>query len=111
MDNQVSRRKGERLRRCVAGEIARILVMFTISPPAMMAHAALLPADSPQRGALAEGCVSPTSQAKDQSPKVAPPGARGADAKQSQPANAQTQRVRELIYYFHNYRAASRVEE
>ena len=112
MDNQVSRRKNQRLGPYVAGEIARfVAVMIMLSPPGSMAQATPPPTDSPPRGPLAEGLAPATTQPKDPSENVVKPGAPASNAKQSQPTDAQTQRVRELIYLFRNFRTATRVDE
>jgi hypothetical protein len=93
--------------------IARFLgtAFLLLSLPGRMAQAADLPAASPLRGPHAEGDVPATNQAKDPSQNVVTRGAGTSDAKRSPRTDDQTQRVRELIYFFRTYRVFCRDEE
>ena len=75
-----------------------------LSPPGRMARPTDLPADSPLGGAEAEASPSATKQKTDPSQKAATHGANASDPKQSPRADDQTQRTRELIYFFRSYR-------
>jgi hypothetical protein len=76
-----------------------------------MARPAGLVVDSSGCGAHVDGNESRASQANDPSQRALTQGAGTTDAKQSPQAVDQTQRARELIYYFRNYRVFCRDEE
>jgi hypothetical protein len=79
--------------------------------PGRMAQTLYVPADEPVPGASAERYVSATNQANDPSQKVGTQGARTPDAKRPPRKDDQTQRARELIYFFRTYRVFCRDEE
>jgi hypothetical protein len=93
--------------------IARFLgtAVVLLSLPGRIAQAAQPPADSPPRGARAASNVSATNQAKEPSHNVVAEGAGPSDAKRTPRTDDQTQRVRELIYFFRTYRVFCRDEE
>jgi hypothetical protein len=75
-----------------------------------LAQAALLPADSPACAAQAQDGVSATAQVKDPPQDANTRDAGKSDSKQSPATDAQTQRIRELIYFFRTYRVFCRDE-
>jgi hypothetical protein len=79
--------------------------------PGRLAQAAEVPANSPMRGAQAQDRVSATVRAKDPSQNANASAAGKSDSKRSPAKDAQTQRVRELIYFFRTYRVFCRDEE
>ena len=84
-----------------------VAALFLCGLPGRGAKVAGRPAVPPTRGAQAGGQGSAT----DPAPKAATQGAGTSDAKRSPGADAQTQRVRELIYFFRTYRVFCRDEE
>ncbi len=88
---------------------ATAFILLTL--PAGMAQTAGLPADSARREARAEGNVPPTIQTKEPSQNGVTPSAGTSDAKRTPRTDDQTQRVRELIYFFRTYRVFCRDEE
>lgn len=80
------------------------IALMLLSLSGRMAHAADLPADSPMREAHGEGNVRATNQAENPSQNVVTHRAGTSDAKRSPRTEDQTQRVRELIYFFRTYR-------
>jgi hypothetical protein len=87
------------------------IALIMVSLPERMAQPAAVATELPLRGAHAEGNASATNQPNDPSQNVATQGVGTSDAKQSPQTDDQTQRVRELIYFFRTYRVFSRDEE
>ena len=82
-----------------------------ISLPVRIAQAAGLPANSPAPGAHAEQTASTANETKARSQSVVARGVQTSDAKPSPRTDPQTQRARELIYFFRTHRVFCRDEE
>jgi hypothetical protein len=93
--------------------IAQLFVtaFMLLSPPASMPQAADQQADSPRLGVHAHGNAPATIQAKNPTQDAVTRAAGTPDPKQSPRPDDQTQRVRELIYFFRTYRVFCRDEE
>jgi hypothetical protein len=93
----------------IARFVGRAIILFSLADG--MAQPAGLPVDSSRCGAHVDANESGGSQASVPSQSSVTQGARTTDAKQSPRAADQTQRARELIYFFRNYRVFCRDEE
>jgi len=88
-----------------------LAAFMLLSVPGRMAQAAGFQADSPLRGAQAEGGSPAPNRAKDPSQDAVSHGGGTPDAKGSPRPDDRTRRIRELIYFFRTYRVFCRDEE